>query len=160
MGGGTSGRTLSRRAWSQHAGVRCHRRKQPGQFGRCSVVTDAPRRTPSSTDSVALQPCAEVAFSAAQDSHWARHGLCVRNSNKAILTQKSGLGAKSNKQTNCGKQQARLRVTCRLGKGICRHKSLAFSPACCCRTTSRADPLQARMPPDGYPRRSPRSLIA
>lgn len=156
-----SGRTPSDSASRQHASGPGHRFKQPAHFGRFSITVSA-SADPSPTDSAALQECAGVASSTTHDSTLARpyraHN-CAERKNKAGR-KKFGLGARLYDQTKRAKEEARLRVTCRFGKGICRHKSLAFSPACCCITTSRADPLQARMPPDGYPRRSPYSVIA
>ena len=92
MGGGMSGRTLSRRGWSQHASGRCHQLEQSGHFGRCSI-TDFAGRNLSRTDSAALQACAEVAFSPTRDSNRApRCSAIVRANFKQSNTKKSGAG--------------------------------------------------------------------
>jgi hypothetical protein len=108
--------------------------------------------------SLTAQVCnthAGVASPAVQKKHLcaAQQRDCVQEAGTKRCQNSSDWGPKRSNRQIGRKKKRKLRVTCRLGKGCCRHNSLASHRPAAAET--RQEPsFQARMPPEVYPRRS------
>jgi hypothetical protein len=97
----------------------------------------------SSIDSAALQLCAGGASPDIPNSTFVQHCNAIAHEKLGRKDVRfSKLGAKLREQTNCAKEDARAAGYMQVVRVFVGIIHWLPSPACCCRNTSRASPLQ------------------